>query len=243
MSGVTEAATTIGLVLGIVASIIAIAEFLYKALSSKPSNDVPSATKAGTSPKGDFGSRVWTIDRRHVVAMLLGAALYALVSIVSTSKSGLDFATVGHFNVSSLPLVVAAMFGATLGPLAGLFVGAVGYVLTGVPSIGNAAAHFPFPPPYSVSDGIVGFIAGLSLGYTQRRFRRLGSLVVLEVAAAVGVTAGDICAYAIGQSQGNTISAQTFVTGFQSDLIGALVLLPIVMIVFCEAINRRFPLD
>lgn len=67
--------------------------------------------------------------------------------------------------------------------------------------------------------------------------------IILEVAAAVGVTAGDICAYAIRQSQGDTISAQNFVTGFQSDLIAALVLLPIVLIVFCEAINRKFPLD
>lgn len=123
-------------------------------------------------------SPAWEVGTRHVVWMAIGAALYAVFSW---------FFNVTVFVVPSLSQValrpaiaIPMFFGYAFGPVVGFFTGVVGN------TFGDAISGFGLFPQWSVGNGLVGFIAGIPLLFSDRK---KSMDTVLWVGAALAVLA------------------------------------------------------
>lgn len=103
----------------------------------------------------------WEVGTRQVVWMAIGAALYAVFSW---------FFNVTVFLVPSLSQValrpaiaIPMFFGYAFGPVVGFFTGIVGN------TFGDAISGFGLYPQWSVGNGLVGFIAGIPLLFSDRK--------------------------------------------------------------------------
>ena len=103
----------------------------------------------------------WEVGTRQVVWMAIGAALYAVFSYLF---NGTVFVVPSVSQVALRPAIAIPMFfGYAFGPVVGFFTGAVGNMF------GDALTGFGLSPQWSVGNGLIGFIAGLSMLFKDRK--------------------------------------------------------------------------
>jgi len=123
-------------------------------------------------------SQIWEVGTREVVYMAIGAALYAVLSFLF---NGTVFVVPSVSQVALRPAIVIPMFfGYAFGPSVGFFTGAVGNMF------GDALTGFGLSPQWSVGNGLVGMIAGLSMLFADRK---KGINIVLIISLIVAVIA------------------------------------------------------
>ncbi|HZD55826.1 MAG TPA: ECF transporter S component [Anaerolineales bacterium] len=106
-------------------------------------------------------NEAWVVGTREVVWMAIGAALYAVFSWVF---NGTVFFVPSISQVSLRPAIALPMFfGYAFGPVVGFFTGAVGNMF------GDALTGFGLSPQWSIGNGLVGFIAGIPLLFSDRK--------------------------------------------------------------------------
>jgi uncharacterized membrane protein len=122
---------------------------------------------------------IWLVGTREVVYMAIGAALYAIFSYLF---NGSVFVVPSVSQVALRPAIVIPMFfGFTFGPVVGFFTGAVGNMF------GDALTGFGLSPQWSIGNGLVGLIAGMSLLYPDRK-KGLNTILGVSAGLAVLVT-------------------------------------------------------
>jgi uncharacterized membrane protein len=103
----------------------------------------------------------WEVGTRQVVWMAIGAALYAIFSYLF---NGTVFVVPSASQVALRPAIAIPMFfGYAFGPVVGFFTGAVGNMF------GDALTGFGLSPQWSIGNGLIGFIAGLSMLFRDRK--------------------------------------------------------------------------
>lgn len=134
----------------------------------------------------------WEVGTREVVYMAIGAALYAVFSWLF---NGTVFVIPSLSQVSLRPAIAIPMFfGFTFGPVVGFFSGAVGNMF------GDALTGFGLSPQWSIGNGLVGFIAGLSFLFSDKK---KGMDTVLYVSGALALLVTVL--FFTNQSQANML--------------------------------------
>lgn len=136
--------------------------------------------------------KMWEVGTREVVYMAIGAALYAILSYLF---NGTVFVVPSVSQVSLRPAIAIPMFfGYAFGPVVGLFTGAVGNMF------GDALTGFGLSPQWSIGNGLVGLIAGLSWLFDDKK---RGMNTVLIVSAILTILA--TIYYFLNPGQANTL--------------------------------------
>ena len=118
----------------------------------------------------------WEVGTRQVVWMAIGAALYAVFSLLF---NGTVFVVPSVSQVALRPAVAIPMFfGYAFGPVVGFFTGAVGNMF------GDALTGFGLSPQWSIGNGLIGFVAGLGMLFKNRTQGMNTILTVSGVLAA-----------------------------------------------------------
>jgi hypothetical protein len=96
---------------------------------------------------------------------------------------------------------------------------------------GSGVLHTPFPPAYSVSDGLVGLTGGLLLLYIAPSLPKppLEKIIICCGIAATAVVVSDLVANAILAHQGGAPSSAVVFKGTVSDTLCAVVLLALAL--------------
>jgi uncharacterized membrane protein len=106
-------------------------------------------------------NKAWEVGTREVVWMAIGAALYAVFSWLF---NGTVFVVPSLSQVSLRPAIALPMFfGFAFGPVVGFFTGAVGNMF------GDALTGFGLSPQWSIGNGLVGFIAGMWMLFSDKK--------------------------------------------------------------------------
>jgi uncharacterized membrane protein len=110
----------------------------------------------------------WIVGTRQVVYMAIGAALYGVFNYI--------FNAIPMPSVSQVALrpsiCIPVFFGFVFGPIVGFFTGAVGNIL------GDFLTGWGVYPAWDVGNGLIGFVAGLTLLFSDKR-RSLNFLTIL----------------------------------------------------------------
>lgn len=164
-------------------------------------------------------SRLWEVSSRVIVYAAIGAALYAVLGLIS-------FVLPGSNNVSIRPaFALVPFFGWAFGPVVGLFTGLVGNALLDQLSGYGALTAWN----WSVAVGLVGLLAGVFAATPMalpRGNRILGAAVIGVLSTIIGLlfVFSDIIVF------GNSFQAAlTGSYGFAvvPDVIAAAILVPI----------------
>ena len=106
-------------------------------------------------------NEAWEVGTRQVVWMAIGAALYAVFSWLF---NGTVFVVPSLSQVSLRPAIAIPMFfGFAFGPVVGFFTGAVGNMF------GDALTGFGLSPQWSIGNGLVGFVAGMWMLFSDKK--------------------------------------------------------------------------
>jgi energy-coupling factor transport system substrate-specific component len=126
---------------------------------------------------GTKDSKAWEVGTREVVWMAIGAALYAVFSWLF---NGTVFLVPSVSQVAIRPAIAIPMFfGYAFGPIVGFFTGAVGNMF------GDALTGFGLYPQWSIGNGLVGFIAGLPLLFSDKKKSLDAALIAGGVLTAI----------------------------------------------------------
>jgi uncharacterized membrane protein len=124
-------------------------------------------------------NKVWEVGTREVVWMAIGAALYAVFSWLF---NGTVFVVPSLSQVSLRPAIAIPMFfGYAFGPVVGFFTGAVGNMF------GDALTGFGLSPQWSIGNGLVGFISGMWMLFSDRK-KSMDMVFYISAALAVLTT-------------------------------------------------------
>jgi len=124
-------------------------------------------------------NKAWEIGTRQVVWMAIGAALYAVFSWLF---NGTVFVVPSISQVALRPAIAIPMFfGYAFGPVVGFFSGAVGNIF------GDALTGFGLSPQWSIANGLIGFIAGLPMLFSDKKKSLDFILIIGSVLAALAV--------------------------------------------------------
>ena len=120
----------------------------------------------------------WDLGVREVAYMFIGVALYAAFSALLNSAA-FSFPAVSQ--VSLRPTIVIPMFfGFAFGPLVGFVTGAVGNLF------GDALTGFGLSPQWSIGNGLIGFVTGLSFIFKEKE---KGTNIVLAIGGVLTLLA------------------------------------------------------
>jgi energy-coupling factor transport system substrate-specific component len=174
---------------------------------------------------------MWAFGTREVVYSAIGAALYAVLSVLT------NFLQIpAAANVSVRPAVAIPMFfGLAFGPWVGLITGLVGNVIS------DLISGYGFWPWWDLGNGLMGFIPGLIV-VMMTDYRSLKDIIKAEIMVVVGVAVGMFVAslsemWVSGVDFATTM-ATNFMPSFISNVINGLILVPILMVAY-SAIQAR----
>jgi energy-coupling factor transport system substrate-specific component len=172
-----------------------------------------------------------TFGTREVVFAAIGAALYGVLSALTNVLQ-----IPGAGNVSVRPAVsIVFFFGLAFGPWVGFITGLLGNI------IGDLLSGYGFWPWWDLGNGIMGFVAGLFCVY-MTNYRAIKDLVLAEVAvilgAAIGMFVASITEIWISGIDFTTTMIQNFTPAFLSNIVNALILVPILMIAYSAVVAR-----
>lgn len=124
-------------------------------------------------------SNIWEVGTRQVVYMAIGAALYAIFSYLF---NGTVFVVPSVSQVALRPAIAIPMFfGFAFGPTVGFFTGAVGNMF------GDALTGFGLSPQWSIGNGLVGMIAGMSMLFVDKK-KGINTVLIISAVVAVLTT-------------------------------------------------------
>jgi energy-coupling factor transport system substrate-specific component len=122
---------------------------------------------------------LWRLSTRVVVYMAIGAALYAVLNLITNG-----WVIPGAQNVSVRPgAVIPIFFGVLFGPLVGFFSGFVGNLISDQLTYGIYWN-------WEIGNGLMGFIAGLTPLVIRGAYRRWPNVVTAAVLSAIGIVVG-----------------------------------------------------
>jgi hypothetical protein len=207
-------------VIGVVGSVITITDRLARWRQAEP-NDSRRAKSAAWLD-------AWKLDEPKMIGVLVGIGVYVALSYAAARSAPTKI--IGPVYLTSLAQSSAVFFGVLLGPSVGLSTGAVGYILTAAITTPHSSvaglAYYPFPPAYSISDGLAGAAAGLaSFALRSPRYPSgLRPVLVIAAVTAAAIAIGDIIAYNLLETQRIAPLPTVYHSGMRSDIVaGALV--------------------
>jgi len=137
-------------------------------------------------------NKAWEVGTREVVWMAIGAALYAVFSFVF---NGTVFVVPSLSQVSLRPAIAIPMFfGFAFGPVVGFFTGAVGNMF------GDALTGFGLSPQWSIGNGLIGFVSGMWMLFSDKK-KSMDTVLYVSGALAV-ITA---LLYFLNRTQSNML--------------------------------------
>ena len=102
----------------------------------------------------------WEVGTRQVVYMAIGAALYGIFNwLFNGSTIALPSISLISYRPS---MAILVLFGYIFGPVVGFFTGAVGNIL------GDFLSGWGVFPTWDIGNGLIGFVAGLAMIYTNK---------------------------------------------------------------------------
>jgi energy-coupling factor transport system substrate-specific component len=140
---------------------------------------VSSTTQGTTFVRETDRASLWKLSTRSVVYMAIGAALYAVLNLITNT-----WVIPGAQNVSVRPgAVIPIFFGVLFGPIVGFFTGFIGNTISDQLTYGIFWN-------WEIGNGLIGFIAGLTPLVVRGAYRRWPSVVTAAVISAVGIVIG-----------------------------------------------------
>jgi energy-coupling factor transport system substrate-specific component len=170
-------------------------------------NETPARERGGRQSiqEVDEKESVWSLDQRHILAMIVGVLLYSVLSNLSILWEGPGEANI----VAVSPAVILVLFfGIVYGPWVGLVTGGIGSflynaisalvhapswtlsnwgMLNGVPL---TTSHPRVYWPLVVGNAVVGLIAGLPLFGAAGRDKTVRSLLAVMMRSALAIVVG-----------------------------------------------------
>ena len=166
--------------------------------SSRPATNYATQAEfvTGNGSEGAPGTtaqekvNVWSIGRRQLVAMLIGALLFAALFFLSDTFELIYFAS-----ITSIALACATLLflGTVFGPWAGLFTGVGGMLIFEV--LQNQRVFNISFGRLELDFAIAGFIAGLTLLVTKGRYNNAQAIVTAAGISIIGSFIGTYIAY------------------------------------------------
>ena len=130
--------------------------------------------------------RVWSIGKRHIVAMIFGVVILAFLRSAHVLGFTISDST-DAWSVSFFPVFLTLLFfGDTFGPWVGLVTGGVGYL------IGLTVQGIPVYWLVVLSYALTGFIAGLTRLNTQGRYNNARPIAITVAINAATLIIGRI---------------------------------------------------
>ncbi|MBK7456743.1 MAG: ECF transporter S component [Anaerolineales bacterium] len=121
-------------------------------------------------------NKAWEVGTREVVWMAIGAALYAVFSWLF---NGTVFVVPSASQVALRPAIAIPMFfGFAFGPIVGFFTGAVGNMF------GDALTGFGLSPQWSIGNGLIGFVSGMWMLFSDKK-KSMDTVLYVSGALAV----------------------------------------------------------
>ena len=175
--------------------------------------------------------KLWKFGTREVVYSALGAALYAILSLVT---NWIQLPSAG--NVSFRPAVVIPMFfGVVFGPIVGFISGFLGNIIS------DLLAGYGLWFWWDIGNGLMGFIPGLIAGWmtTYKAFKDIawGELFSL-IGIIVGMGFASLSELWVSGADMATVVFANFLPAFIPNAINGLILLPILMIAYAAIVQR-----
>ena len=175
---------------------------------------------------------LWAFGTRQVVYGAIGAALYGAFSLLTNL---IPLPAAG--NITFRPAVaVLIFFGVAYGPWVGLLAGFIGNTL------GDMLAGWGFYWNWSLGNGLMGLVAGLSMLMISN-YRETKDILKAVLWGALGIAVGMLTASItemfVGGIDLNTALIGYFTPAFIGNLVVTVVLLPILMIAFAAVGARR----
>src|SRR5437588_4999724 len=133
---------------------------------------------------------VWSIGRRQLVAMLIGALLFAALFFLPSTFVLIYFASIASIALACTTLL---FLGTVFGPWAGLFTGVGGMLIVGI--LENQRVFDIFFGKLELGFAIAGFIAGLTLFITKGRYNNAQAIATAGGISIIGSFIGTYIDY------------------------------------------------
>ena len=175
---------------------------------------------------------IWRLSTRAVVYMAIGAALYAVLNLITNG-----WVIPGAQNVSVRPsIVIPIFFGVLFGPIVGFFTGFIGNLL-------SDQLSYSIYWNWEIGNGLVGLIAGFTALFVRGAYRRWPNVVAAALFSAAGIIVGLGVAAITDQWLYSKISFKAAVTtewipAVGSDLLFGIPLLVILLAAWSRARER-----
>lgn len=200
---------------------------------------------------------MWSIGLQQIVAMIVGTAIFGIVSyaldslFISTANSSVlsnsifpslsgtlfNYISTGNLLIG-LTFIIPLFFAVEFGPWVGLVVAAGGALLAD--SISTYMSYFGVHWYWYLGIAVLGFVSGLALAITRRRYNTFSGIVIAILMSAVAT----FLYFLIGIS-GDSVIYPYVRSDFGSELFGltvnnltCLILLLIVLLIY-NAITRN----
>jgi energy-coupling factor transport system substrate-specific component len=173
----------------------------------------------------------WKFGTREVVYAAIGAALYAVLSLVT---NWIQLPSAG--NVSFRPAIVIPMFfGVVFGPIVGFIAGFLGNIIS------DLIAGYGLWFWWDLGNGIIGLIPGL-IAVWMTTYKASKDILWAEVFSIIGVLVGmgvaSVSEMWVSGADINTVIFANFIPAVVPDLINGLILLPILMVAYAAIVKR-----
>ncbi len=162
----------------------------YGIPSSGPAQNYPAQAELALGTAGREKLNVWNIGKRQLVAMAVGALLFAALFFLSSLFGLIYFVSIASI---ALACVTLLFLGTVFGPWAGLFTGVGGLLIVGL--LENQRVFDIFFGKLELGFAIAGFIAGLTLFITRGRYNNAQAIATAGGISITGSFIGTYIAY------------------------------------------------
>ncbi len=162
----------------------------YGIPSSGSAQNYPAQAELALGTAGQEKLNVWNIGKRQLVAMAVGALLFAALFFLSSLFGLIYFASIASI---ALACVTLLFLGTVFGPWAGLFTGVGGLLIVGL--LENQRIFDIFFGKLELGFAIGGFIAGLTLFITRGRYNNAQAIATAGGISITGSFIGTYIAY------------------------------------------------
>ena len=184
-----------------------------------------SGSKAVLGTTGQEKVNVWSIGRGQLVAMVIGALLFAALFFLS-GIFGSNY--IAHTTSIALACITLLFLGTVLGPWVGLFTGVVGILIVGI--LQNQGIFDIFFGKLELGFAIAGFIAGMTMLLTSGRYNNARAIATAATISIIGSFIGIYIAYF------PFIGIQDLVS---FSVIPSLVFLPALLTIYNALVRRK----
>jgi len=162
----------------------------YGIPSSGPAQNYSAQAELALGTAGQEKLNVWNLGKRQLVAMAVGALLFAALFFLSSLFGLIYFASIATI---ALACVTLLFLGTVFGPWAGLFTGVGGLLIVGL--LENQRVFDISFGKLELGFAIAGFIAGLSLFITRGRYNNAQAIATAGGISIIGSFIGTYIDY------------------------------------------------